>query len=493
MTDHKTYLRIAGLLLIFALAATACQAEVFRPLQILLPGNLGGNLASIDRELKIKPDLCWRITGQVESFRKLKDKDSLVIATGNDSNIYSPLNYLFRGAVERELIGRCDPDTRGLSPGDLEMFADSGLTGEIRQHVWTNHETLDRQTVFTPFSRLQTGKQRIWYFNFISPDYCRVLPLNNWGNITVDSPKRSLRRLAPDFTDSDITISTVYLGRHEIEQLAAELKTLPGWHLIIQVETALTPALFSTDMPQQHENLCFLSIADGHRHLPQINIFRRNNGWPRLTLRRLAFSKIDSQKGDELFRQSEKKLKDTAVTPLRVIRPSFQASTSAFRFAGRQHAGLIRQACNSDVTFLRVPPMQHLVDNVICTGHILAVMENDRLHSFRLSGKELFELASVLIKDSDTQPTAVAGCEITWFAGRISSLKVSGQPCRTDRHYLVSTTERTLRDPALQKLDFYDKLNGYEGITLWKVWMNTLKSLQETDEQLIDNTDSGGK
>jgi hypothetical protein len=493
MTDHKPAPRIAWLLLIFALIATVCQAEVFRPLQILLPGNLGGNLASIDRNLEIKPDLCWRITDQVESFRKLKDRDSLVIAPGNDSNIYSPFNYLFRGAVERELISRCNPDTRGLSPGDLEMFADSGLSREIRQHVWTNHETLDNQTVFTPFSLLQAGKQKVWYFNFISPEYCRILPLNNWGNLTVDNPKRSLRRLAPDFTSSDITVSTVYLGRQEIEQLAAELKTLPGWHLIIQVETAGTPAIFSTTIPQQHENLCFLSIAEGHRQLPQINIFRRNNGWPRLTLRRLAFSKISGQKGDELFRQSAKKFKETAVVPLRVIRPSFQASTAAFRFAGKQHARLIRQACNSDVTFLRVPPMQHLVDNVICTGHILAGMENDRLHSFRLSGKELFELASALVKDSDTQPTAVAGSEIVWFAGRVSSLKIAGQPCRTEKNYLVSTTGMTLRDPALQKLSFYDKLNGYEGMTLWKVWMNTLKSLQETDEQLIDNTDSGGK
>jgi len=120
-------------------------------------------------------------------------------------------------------------------------------------------------------------------------------------------------------------------------------------------------------------------------------------------------------------------------------------------------------------------------------------MENDRIHSFRLSGKELFELAAALVKDSDTEPTAVAGCEVTWFAGRISTLKISGQPCRADRQYLVSTSERTLRDPALMKLTFYDKLQGYEGMTLWKAWMNSLKSFQATDEQLIDQTDSGGK
>ena len=479
--------------MLFVFFAVTCHAEVFRPLQILLPGNLGGNLASIDRDLKIEPDICWRITEQLTSFRKLKDKDSLVIAPGNDSSIYSPFNYLFRGEIERELIAHCNPDARGLSPGDLEMFADSGLSREIRQHVWTNHETFVGQTIFTPFTRHQTGSQRIWYFNFISPEYCRNLPLNNWGNLAGESPKRSINRLALDFTDSDISISTVYLGRHEIEQLAAVMQTIPGWHLIIQVATANTPALFSTSLPQQKDNLWFLSIADGHRYLPQINIFRRNNGWPRLTLRRLAFSKIGNHSADELFRQAKPRLKDATVTPLRVIRPSFQASTSAFRFAGRQHARLIKQACNSDVAFLRVPPAQYFVDNVICTGHILSTMDNDRIHSFRLSGKELFELASVLVKNSGTEPTVIDGCEITWFAGRISSLKIAGQPCRADKHYLVSTTELTLSDPALHKLAFFDKLRGYEGMTLWKSWVEKLKSFQATDEQLIDQTNSGGK
>ena len=485
--------RIASLLLLFALATGICHAEVFRPLQILLPGNLGGRLASIDRDLKIKPDLCWRITEQVESFRKLKDKDCIVIATGNDSTIYAPFNYLFRGEIERDLIKRCNPDARGLSADDLEMYADSGLSREIRQHVWTNHETFDQQTIFTPFTCLQAGNQRIWYFNFISPELCRILPLNNWGNLKVDSPKRSLNRLAPDFADNDITISTVYLDRPEIEQLATVFKKVPGWHLIIQVATDKKPALFSTSVPEQQNNLWFISIENGHSHLPQINIFRRNNGWPRLTLRRLAFSKIGGRMADTLFKEKEKQLKEIVVKPLRVIRPSFQASTSAFSLSPRAYARLIKQTCNSDVTFLRVAQMQHLVDNVICTGHILASMENDRIHSFRLSGNELFELASALVKDSDTEPTAVAGCEVTWFAGRISSLKISGQLCRSDKHYLVSTTERTLSDPALQKLAFHDKLRGYEGMTLWKSWTETLKSFQVTDQQLIDPTNYGGK
>ncbi len=486
MTDHNLAARNAGLLLLMVFFAGISHAEIFRPLQILLPGNFGGNLATIDRDLKITPDLCWRITEQVDSFRRLKDKDCLVIAPGNDSSIYSPLNYLFRGAVERELVGRCLPDARGISPDDLEMFADSGLSREIRKHVWTNHETIDQQSVFTPFTTHKTGNQRIWYFNFISPEYCRNLPLNNWGNFAADSPQRSLRRLAPDFSDNDITISTVYMERKEINQLTAELKKHPGWHLVVQIATADIPALYSTSVPEQQENIWLMSIEHGHKALPQINIFRRNSGWPRLTLRQLAFSKISNRSANELFRQAEKKAKDAAVIPLRVLRPSFQASTSAFRFAGRQHARLIRQACNSDVTFLRVPPTQHLVDNVVCTGHILATMENDRIHSFRLSGKELFDLAAALIKDSDTHPTAIAGCEVTWFAGRISSLKIAGQPCRSDRHYLVSTTERTLSDPALQKLYFADKLRGYEGATLWKCWMTTLKSLQTNDEQMIE-------
>jgi len=486
MTDRKAVIRIISLLLFMAFLAGSAHAEVFRPLQILLPGNLAGNLATFDRNLKITPDLCWRITGQLDSFRKLKDKDCLVIAPGNDSSIYSPVNYLFRGELERELIGRCRPDAWGTSPADLEMFAGSGLSQEIRQRVWTNHETIDRQTLFTPFTTHKVGNQRIWYFNFISPEYCRHLPLSNWGNFAADGPQRSLRRLNLNFTDNDITVSTVHLDRNEIELLLAEFKQTPGWHLVIQVASPDHPAIFSTSIPEQQGNTWLMSIENGHTHLPQVNIFRRNNGYPRLTLRRLAFSKVRSQSGDELFRIADNKIRQSIVKPLHVVKPSFQASTASFRFAGKMHARLIRQTCSSDVTFLRVPPTQHLVDNVICTGHILSTMENDRIHSFRLSGKELFDLASALVKNSDTHPTAVAGCEVTWFAGRITSLNVAGQPCRSDRHYLISTTELTLQDTAIRNLALSEKLRGYEGETLWKVWMNTLKSHYIADEQLVE-------
>lgn len=464
----------------------SAAAEVFRPLQILMPGNLGGNLATLDRNLKIEPDLCWRVVELLDSFRKLRDKDSLVLAPGNDSSVYSAANYLFRGALERELIGQCRPDAQGLSPDDLEMYADSGLTREIRSRVWTNHETIDRQTIFTPYKKLKIGDQSIWYFNFISPEFCSYLPLSNWGNLEIDSPQRSLRRLNIDLTKDDITISTAYLNESAITQLAAELQQQPGWHIIVQIPPAGAQPLFSTIVPQQRENLWFISFEDGHRYLPMINIFRRNSGTPRINLRRLPFSKSGSRLATELFNSARDKLKKTMTRPLRVIKPSSQATTTAYRFAGKQFARLIMQASNSDVSFLRVPQMQHLVDNVICTGHILATMENDRIHSFRLSGRELFELAAAMVKDSDTQPTAFAGCEITWFAGRVSDLKVSGQSYSPDKNYLVSTTEMTLNDKALKHLNIYRKMSGYEGNTLWKVWKNNLKSLRISDQQLID-------
>ncbi|PKL42497.1 MAG: hypothetical protein CVV41_13170 [Candidatus Riflebacteria bacterium HGW-Riflebacteria-1] len=487
-TEHKASKKTVGILVIislFFLSGTAA-AEVFRPLQILMPGNLGGNLATLDRNLKIETDLCWRVVELLDSFRKLKDKDSVVLAPGNDSSVYSAVNYLFRGALERELIGQCRPDAQGLSPNDLEMFADSGLTREIRSRIWTNQETSERQTIFAPYKKLNVGNQNIWYFNFISPEFCSYLPLSNWGNLELDSPQRSLRRLNIELSKNDITISTAYLNASAISQLAIELQQRPGWHIIVQIPPKGSQPLFSTTVPQQRENLWFISYEDGHRYLPMINIFRRNSGAPRINLRRLPFSKSGSRLAAGLFEAARDQIKQMITRPLRVIKPSSQATTSAYRFAGKQFARLIRQASNSDVTFLRVPEMQHLVDNVICTGHILATMENDRIHSFRLSGRELFELAAAMVKDSDTKPTAFAGCEITWFAGRVSELKVAGQAYRPDKSYLVSTTEETLNDIALKRLDAYRQMSGYEGNTLWKVWKDNLKSLRADDKQLVE-------
>jgi len=474
------------MLLVFLLVTNTSGAEVFRPLQILMPGNLGGNLATLDRDLKVEPSLCWQVVELLNAFRKLKDKDSLVIAPGNDSSIYSPLNYLFRGELERELIGRCHPDAQGLSPNDLEMFADSSLSKEIRMRVWTNHETIDKQAIFAPYQMLKSGNQRIWFFNYISHDLCRYLPISNWGNIEIDGPKRGLRRLNLDFADNDITISTTYLPEDEINELAAELKQRPGWHLIIQIPLAGARPLFSTTILQQQENLWFLSIEEGHKYLPLINIFRRNNSYPRLTLRRLPLSKSDGKVARQLFDIARTRVKQKITQPLRVIRPSFQASTSAFGFADQQHARLINQACRSNVTLLRTPHTQNLVDNVICTGHIFATMENERIHSFRLTGRELYKLVGTMVKNSDTQRTVFAGCDATWFAGELSELKIAGQSYSPDKSYLVSTTERTLSDPALRSLSFSSKMSGYEGNTLWKIWNNNLKSLRIKDEQLIE-------
>ena len=487
MTETRSTVSLLfAVLFLFSLTATPSNAEVFRPLQILLPGNLNGNLATLDRDLKVEPSQCWRVVELLDSFRQLKDRDSLVIAPGNDSSIYSPVNYLFRGELERELINRCRPDMLGLSPNDLEMFADTNLSKEIRARVWTNHETIDKQSVFAPYRVQKAGNQRIWFFNYISPEFCSYLPISSWGSIEMDSPKRSLRRLNPDFADNDITVSTAYLPEHELNELTAELKQKPGWHLVIQIPLAGTRPLFSTTTLQQQENLWLLSFEEGHKHLPVINIFRRNNGYPRLTLRRLPFSKSDNHLAEKMFTNANTRIKHKITRPLRVIRPAFQASSSAFRFADQQHARLIKQACNSDVAFLRVPQTHNLVDNVICSGHIVSTVANDRIHSFRLTGLELYELLGALVKNSDTQPAAFAGCDITWFAGELSELKIAGQPYRYDKNYQVSTTEQTLSDPVIRSLNFSEKMRSYEGNTLWKVWINNLKSLRIKDEQLIE-------
>ncbi|EKD83355.1 MAG: hypothetical protein ACD_39C00731G0001, partial [uncultured bacterium] len=64
--------------------------------------------------------------------------------------------------------------------------------------------------------------------------------------------------------------------------------------------------------------------------------------------------------------------------------------------------------------------------------------------------------------------------------------KIAGQPYRYDKNYQVSTTEQTLSDPVIRSLNFSEKMRSYEGNTLWKVWINNLKSLRIKDEQLIE-------
>ncbi|NCB37724.1 MAG: hypothetical protein EOM80_03040 [Erysipelotrichia bacterium] len=475
-----------ALVLIFLLATVSSYARVFRPIQILLPGNFNGAAITLQPTLKTASTYAWRIPDTLSAFRQTRDKETIVFATGNDSNIFSPLSFLSGGAFERNLIDECRPDAQALSPHDLEMFNDSRLDGQIRKKIFTNLLSDDGPSVFLPYATKSIDNRQIWFFNFIAANRCEALPMQNWGIFSIDNPARTIRRLNPAFSDQDLSFSVIDINSEDLDELIKELKQRQGFHFVMQIVKNGEQPIFSSIDAERDQNIYKISLISGTERLPLINIFPRNNGFPRVTLRMLPLDKTEKGRSESLFTNACNSFKKHLYETLKVIKTTTQASSSVFSFRAQTHAQLIKVQTACDVAFLLAPPTVPFSDNVICTGNIITNIPNDRVQKFRLTGRELVALSELLIINRGAVETAFAGCEFLALGGQAKKFTVSHQPVEQNKVYLVATTENTASDPILRDF-FTDRvIEPFDGTTLWKVWKNNLKTLRISDSYLFD-------
>ena len=475
---------VVGIMLL--LAASSLSAEIFRPVQIFLPGNLAGRLTELDEDLKMQPSTGWKIPDTIDAFKKDRHKDLVVFGTGNDSDIFAPLSYLDSGRFERELIERCQPEATGISPADLETFNSTSLDRAIRRRVFTNLDSGEGAPLFsTHFSR-SLGQRTLWFFNFIEPGFCKDLPGKTIGTAVVENPTRSLLRMQPDFQNNDISISILYAGHTTAGELSAALKKFPGCHFIVQIPFRQQPPLFSTYSPEQDANVYRMSLRPGHQSLPLINVLMRNYGPPRLTLRMLPLAKSRSANATGWHRQTEERLKPPLYQTLKVVKTTFQASSMSLHLSMQSQAHLLRICTATDIALVIPPETRHINDNIICTAHILLSMPNDRVHRFRISGAELLQLSEALIKQRGIEALAFSGCDFNCLGGQVTGFKVGGQQIDPGKQYMASTTGKTLTDPVLQNFLKNRPLEAYDGQTVWNCWKNSLKTIRISDEHLFD-------
>ena len=199
-------------------------AEVFRPIQIMLPGNINGDLITFTEDQKAESSEAFKLPYVVKAFLKQRDKTSFVFGIGNDSNAFKAFSYLNKGKAERELIDKCQPFAKALSPHDLEVFNDTYLNYEIKQRVFTNIEAFDNNEIFNRYFLTTINDQKVYFFNFISPEYCSMLPLERWSQVRIDNPARSIRKINPKFAKRDISLSVVYGDKSTVDEITDELK-----------------------------------------------------------------------------------------------------------------------------------------------------------------------------------------------------------------------------------------------------------------------------
>ncbi len=463
------------------------SAEIFRPLQIFLPGNLSGKLSRLSQELKVEPSAGWRIPDTIDAFRRDRSRDIVVFAPGNDSDLFAPLSFIDGGEFEKELIGRSHPEAWGISPSDIEMYNTRNLDREIRKRVFTNLDSGAGAPLFaTHFSR-KRGRQTIWFFNYIEPSICGNLPARTFGTAVPETPQRSLRRLNPEFKNDDLSISILHcVSPAMAAELAGCLKKMPGVHLLVQIPPNGRQPMFSTYAPEQDTNIFRMSVRPGHESLPLINILQRNAGFPRLTLRMLPLAKCSSLNAQDWHYRTFNRLKQPVFETLRVVTTTFRPSSSALHLSNQGQAHLLRITAASDIAVVIPPETAYINDNVISTGHIISCMPNDRVHRFRISGSELLQLTETLIKCRGIDALAFSGCEFDCLGGQVTGFRVAGHPVEPERQYMAVTTGRTLDDTIMREFIRRRPLETYSGQTIWNCWKNSLKTIKISDEDLFD-------
>ena len=158
-------------------------AEVLRPFQILLPGNTCGNLITFNEDQKAEGSEAFKLPYIVNDFFKQKDKDSLIFAIGNDSDMFKAFSYLNKGKAERELIKKCHPMASALSPNDLEVCNEGYLDYDIKNRVFTNVEAPDNNEIFQRYFVTTINNSNVYFFNFITAENCEKLALEKWSQI----------------------------------------------------------------------------------------------------------------------------------------------------------------------------------------------------------------------------------------------------------------------------------------------------------------------
>lgn len=461
-------------------------AEVLRPIQIMFPGNLNGDLITFTAENEAKSSQAFKLPYLIKKFCKDKTKDIIIFGLGNDSNAFKPFSYLTRGKAERDLLDKTRPLASAVSPNDLEVFNNSYLPSQIKERIFTNVESPEERTlIFKRLALKKLGKSNFYFFNFITPEYSAKLPLSKWSEITVDDPCRALRKINLQTTNNDYTISVLYGNKASAVALARELKELKGLHFIINVPINGEPPLFSTLTPEKEDNIFKFSVQPGHLSLPMLNIIPKTAGHPRTTLRMIPFDKFQENNAKKDFKTAWGEFRQMFHQPQRVIPTTSRATTSANRISLQAHAEMLKYATNTELAFLKLPVQRSFTDNVITVGNIITRFPNDRIIRFKATEPQLKEMFMAMLQSNSIKNLGFAGCQFSVLGVSYWDFKINHKSFGNGRRYSIATTETTTKEQVVAKILKQCDVEPYDGLTLWELWKENLRTFKAPDEKLF--------
>ena len=474
-------------IVLFFLSDNLSFAEVFRPIQIMLPGNIQGNLITFKEDQKAEGSEAFKLPYVIKDFLKQRDKDSLIFAIGNDSSAFKAFSYLNKGKAERSLIDRCQSLAKAVSPNDLEVFNDGYLDYDIKQRVFTNVEAPENNEIFNRYFVTKLNNRQIYFFNFISPEYCSKLPLEKWSQIRVDDPARALRKISPNLTRQDITLSVIYGNKITADEITNELRNLNGIHFIINVPiNGEAPIFPTTHLEDGNGNVFRFSVEPGSEVLPILNIIPKNYGYPRTTLRMIPFRKYSEKSVKDDFKKAWNEVRQEFHKPLKVIPAPNRATTSANRVSLQAHAEMIKYATNTEIAFLKLPNQISFRESVLTVGDVITRFPNERIIRFRANETQIKNMFLSILDDSSIKELGFAGCNFLVLGNNYWDFSINRNSVDKNRLYTISTTESTAKEFAVKELLKKSFVESYDGLTLWSVWKDNLESFPATADKLFD-------
>jgi hypothetical protein len=466
------------MLLFCSVFSDTAQARVFKPIQIFMPGNFAGKAFALNEQKKPIAAGCWKAPSLLRSFLQDKTKEQIVLGCGNDSSIYSLTSFITEGSCDRQLVELCEPIAAAVGPADLMIFRKNHLNDEIRRRVLTNLEYPNDHQIFLPYRQFSADSTRIWFFNFIGAEGFSMLPLDNWGQMGFESPARTLRRKNLGISENDFTLSMAHMNKTECQNLARELNLIPGHHIIVQVPYPGEEAAFSRTDILRENKVFFISLSDGAGRLPLLSIFRRNQGYPRISLRMLPYAKSDGKIASTVPANTQIDLQNRLFETLNMIPTTIRPSTAPFCFKPELHARLINEQMRTDVSMIFAPEEKFKTDNVISLADCLSAFSNEKLFQFRISGEKLQQAIEEIMAWRGSRNPVFAGLNFSMFANRPQNIKVGRFALMPRKLYNISINREMLDFIKKRNILPPDSVEAYKGDTLWDVWKIQLKSLK---------------
>lgn len=451
---------------------TICRAARPTDIQVIVTGNLAGNIASLAEDGAITPAGCWSVPDLVRKLRLERHTSSLVIGVGNDADFRSPLTIAGGGSLERDWANTAGIDVLALGPADLAACGTArSLPGDLFRRIWTNVSTAAGDQVFPGWKRTRISNRSITVASFISRSRLEDIPLSRWRKLVVEPPLHALHRMRAQAPDSDLKILVCHLDDGDFADLAGAAH---ADELLLRV----SPDADAIDRPAGIEKPStgpeMHIVGNGSRSLLVIRRCSAEGGRTDVEVRRLPLGKMRAPG----ISSALSALTSTLHRPLRVINTLECSDPPPYEPRADAHAAIVRRAMRADIGLVaHAAGSSWFRDRVITPLSVFSAFENRRLRLYNLPGSAARQLFFRLLHGSFPRRIGSDGIVLSLSAGMPKNLLINGQPLDERGVYKVAVSEDLFDDPSVVSILGDADVSGNRGMTLWDAWIAELPEL----------------